>query len=107
MNTRKKNESKTRMAAAIRYDAGKDAAPRLTAKGSGTMADRIIELARKHQIPIRNDRVLVGLLSKLDLDQQIPPELYRAIAEILAFIYSANEKYRENQGTGSRVQGPG
>ncbi|HTZ40565.1 MAG TPA: EscU/YscU/HrcU family type III secretion system export apparatus switch protein [Syntrophales bacterium] len=89
-----------KVAAAIRYDSAKDDAPRLMAKGKGRMAERIIELARKHDIPIRTDYALVHVLSKLDLDQQIPPELYRAVAEILAFVYSTNEKYRERQDRG-------
>jgi flagellar biosynthesis protein len=101
MPTRKKKvDERTRMAAAIRYDSAKEDAPRLTAKGKGHVADKIIELARRHNIPIRTDRALVHILSKLDLDQQIPPELYRAVAEILAFVYSANETYRERQGSG-------
>ena len=91
-----------KMAAAIRYDADKSDAPRLTAKGSGQVAEKIIELARRHDIPVREDRALVQILSKLDIDRQIPPELYRAVAEILAFVYSANEQYREEKGVGSR-----
>ncbi len=98
-NSPKKPDAR-KMAAAIRYDSAKDDAPRLTAKGKGHMAEKIIELARRHNIPIRTDYALVHILSKLDLDQQIPPELYRAVAEILAFVYSTNEKYRQNQGTG-------
>jgi flagellar biosynthesis protein len=101
MPAKKKTGNEPRkLAAAIRYDSAKDDAPRLTAKGKGHMAEKIIELARKHNIPIRTDHALVHILSKLDLDQQIPPELYRAVAEILAFVYSANEKYREKQSTG-------
>jgi flagellar biosynthesis protein len=95
---KKKNSERPKMAAAIRYDSAKDDAPRLTAKGKGHVAEKIIELARKHNIPIRNDQALVHILSKLDLDQQIPPELYRAVAEILAFVYKANEQYREKRG---------
>jgi flagellar biosynthesis protein len=105
MAVKKKKESdRTKIAAAIRYDSAKDDAPRLTGKGKGHVADKIIELARKHNIPIRTDHALVHILSKLDMDQQIPPELYRAVAEILAFVYSANEQYREKQGEGVRVQ---
>lgn len=94
-----KNEQ-PKIAAAIRYDSTRDDAPRLAAKGTGLVAERIIELARRHDIPIRTDKVLVQILSKLDLDRQIPPELYRAVAEILAFVYAANEKYREKQDNG-------
>ncbi len=97
---RKKRADVPKLAAAIRYDADKSDAPRLTAKGSGQVAEKIIELARRHDIPVREDRVLVQILSKLDIDRQIPPELYRAVAEILAFVYSANEQYREKQGPG-------
>jgi flagellar biosynthesis protein len=101
MPVKKKKESgQSKMAAAIRYDSAKDDAPRLTAKGKGHVAEKIIELARKHNIPIRTDQALVHILSKLDLDQHIPPELYRAVAEILAFVYSANEQYRDRQGSG-------
>lgn len=80
-------------AAALRYDAEKDSAPKVIAKGSGKIAEWIIEIARQHNIPIRDDPKLVEVLSTLDLYQEIPPELYKAIAEILAFVYriSKNE----------------
>ena len=74
-------------AAAIGYDPDSGQAPKLLAKGYGELADRIIALARKYDIPIREDRDLVAVLATLDLDQEIPPELYRAVAEILAFVY--------------------
>jgi flagellar biosynthesis protein len=96
----KKQSDVPKVAAAVRYDAAKDDAPRLTAKGKGHVAERIIELARQHDIPVRSDKALIQILSQLDIDQHIPPELYKAVAEILAFVYSANEKYREEQGRG-------
>ena len=76
-----------RRAAALQYDPACDAAPRLLAKGQGALADRILSLAREHGIPIHEDRVLVEILATLDLDQQIPPELYRIVAEVIAFVY--------------------
>ena len=79
-----------RQAAALRYSQGKDAAPRLMAKGRGAVADRILEIARRNGIPIREDRELVQVLASLDLYQEIPPELYKAVAEILVFLYSLN-----------------
>jgi flagellar biosynthesis protein len=85
----------TPKAAAIKYDATKDAAPRVIAKGRGTIAERIIELANKNNIPIQSDPALVEVLSKLDIDDEIPMELYKAVAEILAFIYSANNRLRD------------
>ncbi len=74
------------LAVALRWD-GKGA-PRVTAKGSGEIADRIIALAREHAVPMREDRALVGILSKVDLDQQIPAKLYVAVAEVIAFAYA-------------------
>jgi flagellar biosynthesis protein len=90
-----KKVERKREAAALTYDAGKDRAPRLAAKGSGLVADKIIELAVKHGIPIRNDPALVQILSKLDIDEAIPPELYQAVAEVLAFVYQMNEERRQ------------
>jgi flagellar biosynthesis protein len=82
------------VAAAIKYDHLKDAAPQVVAKGRGVIAEKIIELAKKHNVPIKNDPTLIQILSKLDIDEKIPVELYKAVAEILAFVYSANNRYR-------------
>ncbi|HWR88822.1 MAG TPA: EscU/YscU/HrcU family type III secretion system export apparatus switch protein [Dissulfurispiraceae bacterium] len=79
-------------AAALRYSPGKDAAPKIVAKGSGKMAERILDVAREHKVPLREDPQLVEILSTLDLYQEIPPELYRAVAEILAFVYRMTKK---------------
>jgi len=94
-----KDEKETSIAAAIEYDGKKDAAPRLIAKGRGITAEKILDLADKHGVPIKKDPALVQILSRLDINEQIPPELYKAVAEILAFIYSLNERYREKQST--------
>ena len=83
------------VAAAIKYDNRKDAAPKVIAKGRGATAEKIIELAQKNNVPIKSDPALVQILSKLDIDEQIPVELYKAVAEILAFVYSANNLYRD------------
>lgn len=79
-------------AAALRYDKDTDSAPKVVAKGSGIVADKILELAKEHQIPIKEDSQLVEVLAQLDLYQEIPPELYRAVAEILAFIYKTTKQ---------------
>ena len=84
-------------AVALRYEPPLDHAPRLVAKGRGDMAERILELARIHNIPVREDSDLVGLLGKLDLEAEIPPTLYKVIAEILAFIYFVNEKWKKEK----------
>ncbi len=88
-----------KIAAAIQYDAERSNAPTVTASGKGTIADKIIELAREKGIPIKNDPDLVQVLSKLKIGSEIPVELYRAVAEILAFVYSLNEEQRtKNRG---------
>ena len=79
-------------AAALRYDPGNENAPRLLAKGSGPVAERIIALAHEHGIPLHEDADLVRMLSLLDLDAEIPPDLYKALAEVLAQVYRLNAK---------------
>lgn len=89
-----KDKKETAVAAAIEYDGEKDPAPRVTARGRGVAAEKIIALARKHGVPIKEDPALAQILSRLDIDEQIPVELYKAVAEILVFVYSLNERYR-------------
>ena len=81
-------------AVALQYTPPKDRAPKVTAKGSGLIAEKIIELAKSHGVPIQEDPALVQILSQLDFHQEIPPSVYLVVAEILAFIYSVNNKYR-------------
>lgn len=73
-------------AVAMAYGAG-DAAPRVVAKGRGLVADEIIRRAREAGVFVHESREMVALLMGLDLDQRIPPELYVAVAELLAWIY--------------------
>jgi flagellar biosynthesis protein len=76
-------------AAALRCEKGKDAAPRLVAKGQVHVAKRILQLAKDNQIPVHEDPALIEILSKMNLDEHIPGECYRVVAEILAWIYKA------------------
>jgi flagellar biosynthesis protein len=78
-------------AVALRYNPEKEKAPRVIGKGLGLVAEQILELAREHNIPIHEDRDLVEVLAKLDPGQEIPSETYLIVAEILSFIYKANE----------------
>jgi len=78
--------------AALKYRQGIDSAPQLVAKGRGGVAEKILALAREHGIPIREDRNMVEILSTLSLYEEIPPDLYKAVAEILAFIYKMSSK---------------
>jgi flagellar biosynthesis protein len=83
---------KQNKAAALKYRAGMDSAPTLVAKGRGLVADKIITLAKEQGIPIHEDRNMVEILSTLSLYEEIPPDLYKAVAEVLAFIYKMSSK---------------
>ena len=74
-------------AVALRFDAEKDDAPRVVAKGSGYVAQKIEEIAREAGVHVRQDPQLLEYLSALNLNQEIPPSLYSVVAEILAFVY--------------------
>ena len=79
-------------AVALKYDKERDRAPKLLAKGKGVVAEKIVEIAKKHNIPVLEDRELVSFLVSLDLGEEIPPSLYKAVAKILAVIYSATRR---------------
>ncbi len=81
-------------AVALRYDQESGQAPVIIGKGEGLIAERIIALARENDIPIHADADLVEVLSRLKMNEEIPPETYLLVAEILAFIYRTNENYR-------------
>ena len=85
-----KRERRTK-AAALKYDPETGSAPRVTARGRGVVAEKIIELAEKHEVPITKDPDLVEVLSGLAMDEEIPQDIYVAVAELLAFVYSINK----------------
>jgi len=87
-----------RRAVALRYHSSEDSSPRVLAKGQGEIAERIIAVAARHGVPLHEDRDLVQLLGVLELDVEVPPSLYRALAEVLAHVYRANAQLREEQG---------
>jgi flagellar biosynthesis protein len=74
-------------AIAIRYDVDKDKAPLIIASGRGLVADEILRIAEDNKIPLYEDPELAKLLAKLELDTEIPPELYTLVAEVLFFVY--------------------
>lgn len=85
-------DEKKRKAAALQYRHQVDRAPRVTAKGRGIVAERIIDIAKAHNIPMKADPALVEVLCQLELDREIPPELYRAVAQVLAYVYRMTQK---------------
>ena len=83
---------KRRRAAALKYKPDEDSAPKVVAKGSGSIAEKILQIAKEHKVPLREDPQLVEVLSAIDLNREIPPELYKAVAEVLAFVYRMSRK---------------
>ena len=81
---------KTPKAVALKYDRNADAAPKVVAKGRGHLAEKIKQVAQESGVPIMADENLVQVLEALELDLEIPPELYRAVAEVLVFVYRLN-----------------
>ena len=92
--SRKKNK-KLKSAVALKYHTETDAVPKVTAKGEGLVAERIIELARENEVPIKEDPDLVQILSQVDINKEIPPSVYKIVAELLAFVYKLNNKYQD------------
>ena len=92
----KKNKTKT-SAVSLQYNQGGDRAPKVTAKGQGWLADKIIAMAQKQNIPIKKDKDLMELLEKIDVGQEIPEELYKIVAELLAWVYDLNKEYPGKQ----------
>lgn len=84
-----------RKAVALKYEPGERGAPVVVAKGQGHLADRILEKAKDGGVPVQEDASLVEVLSKLDVDQEIPPELYALVAEILSFVYRSDRRAKE------------
>ena len=84
-------------AVAILYDESKNTAPQIIASGKGLIARKIIETAREAGIHIQEDPNLIELLAKIPIGKEIPVELYQTVAEMLAFVYQINTKYREKR----------
>ena len=82
---------KRKSAIALAYQAG-SAAPKVVAKGRGLIAQAIIERAKEHGVFVHESEDLVGILMQVELDENIPPQLYQAVAELLAWIYRLERK---------------
>lgn len=91
----KQQKTHQKQAVALRYDQSKEGAPFIIGKGLGLLAEKIIALAEENNIPIHPDADLVETLSHLNLNEEIPPETYVLVAEILAFIYRTNKSYKK------------
>ena len=81
-----------KLAVALEYD--RKGAPRVVAKGRGELGERIIEVAKAHDVPVEENEVLAGALSNVEIGDEIPPELYRAVAEVLVFVLRLSGRVR-------------
>ena len=89
----KEKKDKVKTAVALAYDPNEDGAPKVIASGRGALAEKIIEQAKDNKIPVHEDDKLADTLSRLEIGEMIPPELYEVVAEILVFV-DAMDKIR-------------
>jgi len=95
MKSKSKPAAPLKQAVALSYAGEKASAPVVKAKGKGATAERIVDIAKQHGVPVHEDAALVEMLAKLDLDQEIPPELYQLVAEVLSFVYRTDRDLGE------------
>lgn len=79
-------------AVALRYNTEKENAPKVIAKGEGVSAQNIIKIAKENDVPIKEDKDLIELLSNVEIDKEVPEALYKAVAEVFSFIYKTTKK---------------
>lgn len=96
MNKKEEN-NKYKKAVALKYNQKRDQAPKIIAKGKGVIAQQIIKIAREHNIPLYEDRDLAEVLTLLDINEEIPEELYQVVAEVLVFVYALNQKWKKKE----------
>lgn len=89
------DDPKKSIAVALQYDSKTMKVPRVLAKGAGHLVEKILQTARDYNIPIEKDPVLAEALGQLEMGQEIPPELYKVVAEILAFIIETDRGYKK------------
>lgn len=90
---------KKKTAIALEYDPN-DAAPKVIASGSGAIADKIIEKAKENKVPVHKDDKLANTLSRLQIGEMIPPELYEVVAEVLMFVDAMDKIKEKMRGAG-------
>jgi len=86
-----KSDDTNRKAVALKYDTQLNSAPVVKAKGMGEIAEKIIKIAKENGISVKEDNDLAELLMRIDLNEEIPPDLYKVVAEIFAFVYRLNK----------------
>ena len=101
------NDKSKIQAVAVKYDVQKGRAPRIMATGKGSVAEMILQVAEEHRVPFYEDPSLSELLSKLELDSEISPELYTLVAEVLAFVYQLDKLAKKRRAVKQRAKEQG
>ncbi len=101
------NDKSKIQAVAVKYDVKKGRAPRIMATGKGAVAEMILQVAEEHRVPFYEDPSLSELLSKLELDSEISPELYTLVAEVLAFVYQLDKLAKKRRAVKQRAKEQG
>jgi flagellar biosynthesis protein len=83
-------------ATALQYNKKSQNAPKVTAQGKGAIAQNIMDVAKKHNIPIKKDEDLLNMLSVIEVNEEIPTELYKAVSEVFSFIYGLTNEEDKN-----------
>lgn len=92
-------QTSSKEAVALRYDKSREDAPRIVAKGKGFVAEQLLAIARRHAVPVYQNQTVTQLLMAVELDREIPPELYQAVANVLAYVYRLDGKVASRAGT--------
>lgn len=100
--TERDKSQEEKVAVALQYEPGKDAVPRLTAKGRGAVAEKIVEIAEAAGVHVEHNRPLANALSQLDFGQPIPKDLYRAVAEVIGFVLNKAGQMQKVQESASQ-----
>jgi flagellar biosynthesis protein len=104
MAEEKNKQAGKRTAVAMRYDVETDKAPLILASGRGAVADEILRIADDNKIPLYENKELANMLAKLEIDNEIPPQLYVLVAEVLFFVYKLDKMSEKREKLVKRVQ---
>lgn len=89
------NQPEPKQATALKYDVGSSQAPEVVATGTDEIAQEIVKVAQEHDVPVYKDPSLAKALGQLELGSMVPAELYKAVAEVLVFVYSLDQAHKK------------
>lgn len=95
--SKNETEKPKQQAVALSYQQKNSGAPKVIAKGSGFIAEKILAAATQNSVPVYQNKTLVSMLMAIELDREIPPDLYQAVAEVLAYVYYIDQKVGKNK----------